>query len=534
MKIFPDPSDQVRWLRRPWIYNLALDSLVIAVWLTSVGMVVVHEHGRLWGGGMKPFASIRDSMEIQEQWFGIYYGDQKVGFANTRMMPNERDGIPGISIWDQGRLYFTLLGFPQRIEISARTFIDADFRLQAFTATIQTEDYDLEWSGHRDGDEIVMTLTSEESTVTRRIRDPAGNTMVSGLSSWMSFHEFRTGHWGEVWMLNPLSLSTEIVHYTVRRREQLNGEEVLVVETDVRGISTMSWVTPDGRVLKEESPMGWMLLAEPRQLAMKLPSGDASTLDLLSTTAVPIDQPLDDPVGLSHLVLLLEGAGPDDMTVERPWQTVLPADALVTYQRTAPSGPWCLLEMRRPLIPDPTTATSEVAVRYQRASPFIQADDERIRRKALEIVGGLTDPWQQTVALNRWVYTALAKKLTVGLPTAVDVLRSLAGDCHEHTVLFTALSRSLGIPTRAVAGLVYYNGQLFYHAWPEVWLGTWIPTDPTLGQLVADVTHVGLVEAENEALIGLAQFVGRLRISVLDTGRGPEAGSDSGPEAGVR
>ena len=70
-----------------------------------------------------------------------------------------------------------------------------------------------------------------------------------------------------------------------------------------------------------------------------------------------------------------------------------------------------------------------------------------------------------------------------------------------------------------VAGLVYWQGRLFYHAWPEVWLGEWVPTDPTLGQLVADVTHVGLIEAENEQLIALGQFIGTLRVQVVEVVR---------------
>ena len=72
-----------------------------------------------------------------------------------------------------------------------------------------------------------------------------------------------------------------------------------------------------------------------------------------------------------------------------------------------------------------------------------------------------------------------------------------------------------------VAGLVYYEGRLYYHAWPEVWIDGWVPTDPTLGQLVADATHVGLIEAESEELVGLGQFVGQLRVAVLEVAGEP-------------
>ena len=86
----------------------------------------------------------------------------------------------------------------------------------------------------------------------------------------------------------------------------------------------------------------------------------------------------------------------------------------------------------------------------------------------------------------------------------------------ENTVFYAALARSIGLPTRMVAGLVYQQGRFYYHAWPEVWLGEWIPTDPTLGQPIADATHLGLIEAESERLVSLGQFIGKLRIQVLD------------------
>ena len=47
----------------------------------------------------------------------------------------------------------------------------------------------------------------------------------------------------------------------------------------------------------------------------------------------------------------------------------------------------------------------------------------------------------------------------------------------------------------------------------------WVPTDPTLGQPLADATHLGLVEAEDERLVALGQFVGQLRVQALDVER---------------
>ena len=78
------------------------------------------------------------------------------------------------------------------------------------------------------------------------------------------------------------------------------------------------------------------------------------------------------------------------------------------------------------------------------------------------------------------------------------MLRTKVGDCNEHTVLYVAMARALGLPARIAVGLVYLRGAFYYHAWPEVYVaepdgrGLWLPVDPTLNQFPADPTHVRL------------------------------------------
>ena len=94
----------------------------------------------------------------------------------------------------------------------------------------------------------------------------------------------------------------------------------------------------------------------------------------------------------------------------------------------------------------------------------------------------------------------LDKKPTVSLPSAREVLRTKVGDCNEHTALYVAMARSLGLPARVAVGLVYAHGAFYYHAWPEVYIvdagaaarGLWLPVDPTLNQFPADATHMRL------------------------------------------
>ena len=82
---------------------------------------------------------------------------------------------------------------------------------------------------------------------------------------------------------------------------------------------------------------------------------------------------------------------------------------------------------------------------------------------------GVTGTRARAERLTRYVNALLDKKPTVSLPSAREVLRTKVGDCNEHTALYVAMARALGIPARIAVGLVYVRGAFYYHAWPEVY-----------------------------------------------------------------
>jgi transglutaminase-like putative cysteine protease len=70
-----------------------------------------------------------------------------------------------------------------------------------------------------------------------------------------------------------------------------------------------------------------------------------------------------------------------------------------------------------------------------------------------------------------------------------------------------------------VNGLVYMEEAqgFLYHSWNESLVdGRWRPVDPTFGQVVADATHVKLVEGESIAdLTPLLDMIGRVKARVI-------------------
>jgi transglutaminase-like putative cysteine protease len=155
------------------------------------------------------------------------------------------------------------------------------------------------------------------------------------------------------------------------------------------------------------------------------------------------------------------------------------------------------------------------------ATPLIQSTDARIVAQARAIVGEERDPRIAARLLNDWVYQNLEKDITLSVPSAVQVLEARQGDCNEHTVLYVALARAIGLPARTAVGLVSVNGRFYYHAWPEVWLNDWVAVDPTLGQFPADATHLRFILGDLVRQVELIRLIGRLELDVV-TGPQPD------------
>ena len=132
-------------------------------------------------------------------------------------------------------------------------------------------------------------------------------------------------------------------------------------------------------------------------------------------------------------------------------------------------------------------------------SPFIQSKNEKIKNKAEEIVGSEKDIFRCSILLCQWVNVNLKNKnYSVIYASALEVLENLEGDCSEHTILFIALARSLGIPARGVLGLVYSEKEkaFGFHAWTEVFAGEWIEMDPTLGTVYVTPAHIAVITTD--------------------------------------
>jgi len=109
------------------------------------------------------------------------------------------------------------------------------------------------------------------------------------------------------------------------------------------------------------------------------------------------------------------------------------------------------------------------------------------------------DPASAAQQAGEWVRATMSyeKGTTMVSTSAAEALTARRGVCQDFVHVFLALTRPLGIPARYVSGYLHpaphpdigtvHRGES--HAWAEVWLGDWVPIDPTNGE-VPGLRHV--------------------------------------------
>ncbi len=268
------------------------------------------------------------------------------------------------------------------------------------------------------------------------------------------------------------------------------------------GMPMRAWIDRNGAVIALETPLG---LSE-RRGPFEIVSSGYFRRRPRNVQAPPLEVPTPGAVaqGPGRLTLGPADLGAAAAALTTRWQAV-DEGILVTLPREA-----ALPAMGLDPLPDSVGAP----YRAIPSSPRVRMDAQRIA------ADDGAAPARAVARLARWV----SSTIEAGPPSLGDtetILLRRRGDSSDRAALFVAMVRSLGIPARSVVGLLSTGGRLRYRAWAEVWLGEWVPIDPTLGQAPADGGHFRLLVDATARPSTLMPMLGAVRPVLTTTTTAP-------------
>lgn len=460
----------------------------------------------------------------QDEWMSLMISGVKVGYSHTYTDVIRQNGEKFIRIRSEMKMNIKRMGASLEISQTKESLLGMDLVPRHFISSISEPGQIRKAEGWIEGGRVKVKLQLGEKTVEENMDLPDNVIFEEALGYYAIKRGLKVGDKYRLNLFSMELLKPIPVEVSVLRRDRVNyrGKEIPVYVVSYKlemmgGLENREWLDENGTTYRMEM-MGLMgMKMELVKTDMKEALGEVGEVDvIINTKLFPSGRPIfGHPHHLKALVTLRGGDIRETFVPSKEQRIeLLGKDRAILHIDRLPVD-----ESESLRIP----ISSPEAAEFLKPTLYVQSDDPDIRGKAKEIIGDEKNAWRAAKLICRWVYENIHdKSLKVGFGSAKNTLETLQGDCTEHTVLFTALARSVGIPTRICAGLVYHGDAFYYHFWPEVYIGRWVGVEPTLGRYQADATHIQLAggKLESDTALefgeGVLRTLNKLSIEVLE------------------
>jgi len=455
-----------------------------------------------------------------EAWMGIYVGKMKLGWSRFYADKCEFEGKPAYRLESSSHIKAPVLGTEVEQKIEMTVYLGSAFEPVYETFKTSSAGYSMNVTARFKPTEIVAETDSEGKKTTKTIPIPPGSKLFVEDSSFLSqTMKLKVGDKRSFKSFNPLTLTLDDIEIEVLRDEDImmDGERhscQVIKSTTPLGDAT-SWQKVGGDLLKIETSMGITMVREPKGVAQSLESASGEYVpssDFAVLTSAKTKTKIAQPREVKYLKIRLIGF--DDKTA-----VISDSRQKATFHKGDPNVAEYVITAsdfdpsKAVSLPMNTAGMDE----FLAPSQYIEPDDPEIKSASEQIVGNEKNAFRAASRIRDWVETNVQTKGDIGLiRNSTDILRSRSGVCRDYAVLYAALARAAGIPTKIVAGMMYFREGFYYHAWAESFVGEWIPMDPTLSTDFVDATHIKLNEGDALAMFKAVKAVGKLKAEVVE------------------
>jgi hypothetical protein len=455
-------------------------------------------------------------LPYRELWQGFVFNGEKVGFVHLKIEPLL--GKERYKILSEAHMRIRFLGMDKKITMKSEDVTKPDLSLVSFRYEQSIDEKTLMLDGNiTDGNLNVVQRTGGDVKTTKT-KLTSSLYPASVINLYPVLQGMKVGASYQYPVYDPQTQSIVDVSQrviTFEESKKLDLEPAYKLETRMLGHDVSSWINPRGETIFELG-MGGVLITyrETEERAKSfLAEASLNKKDLIfDFSLIKTDKPVTCPRKAALLEASIEGISGVLSPLRGPQQEVLEKQIdgktvmMYSIHEAVP------LKER---VPEASLSAQDRYL-YLASSNHIESDHPEIRKVTEEAVKGAAAPREKVERLIPWV-SAEVKDDAVDSFSALEVLHNRKGECQAHTMLYTAMARAAGIPTRLVGGIVYMEGMGFlYHAWAESYLNGWIAVDPTFNQVGVDATHIKLVEGHDWiSLLQLGKIIGQIKVRII-------------------
>jgi hypothetical protein len=450
---------------------------------------------------------------FQEAWYGMYYREDKIGYSHFKIEPDGKD----FTIKTDSLMRLTAMKKTSEVAMKEDITVRPDLTLISFESAVTMNGQRMKMIGREDGTRLLVDITVDGEKRSREYPIEGKLYHCSAVSFMPVMHGLKDGRQDSFRIFNPEKQGFDKVDqelFTVKGDAGPSGA-VWKVRNQYGRAQVVAWLNNKGLTVVEKSLEGSMLtVLEDEASAKSFLEKKTSSKDLvLDLSLIKVAKEIPGHEKLRYLKVRMQGIDPTLIGEDLRQKIATPAG------KSSSDGFDVTVQSEDPAKLQASARTSQESVSdtFLASTVTIQADHAEIVEQAKKIVSPRDSDFQKVTKLVNWVAANIKNDLRDSL-TALSVLRNREGECQAHANLYTALARSLGIPTRVVTGIVYTKHIGFlYHAWAESFIGGWLAVDPTFRQVPADATHIRIASDDSGDISqSLHKMIGKVKMEVLE------------------
>ncbi len=464
------------------IFTIKITFLFLLFQFTSLGTVAAQISSK----------EILETLDGRENWYGVYIGNQKAGYAYEIWKKSTFNGNPIIISdlkWVMKTGYFDF-SYKENTSFSLEGDHNIVSQYVHETSTyyednkiVESEESETQVTIKDGKYHILLDENGEKSTkqisffpidlkkyhfevfgISDDIIDELGNKeFVSGIDLENYMPEYS--------IIKEVTTKNILVNGELIPKTSMLSVSALRTELEVEALSEYKGID----MVRSEFLGNWTLILETKENATKL----TKAIKFKDLAEIPIDQ-LIDFENLTELKLQIDGVGVEN----------LPSNDRQTVSASKIDSVEVLLKKNYKI----SKSQEDDLDLYLKSTKDLPLDLPDLIKINPINDKDLSDN-EKSKILNHFVYNFIEYTVSPEEPSLKKIIDLRKGDCSEYATLMVALSRLNGIPAREVFGYAYgdendtptFGG----HAWVELYIdGAWREYDPTWDEIKLGAMHI--------------------------------------------